>query len=213
MAVSLLKFHTFNLPEDRNLRCLALLPIFYFLILCPTLGQIQATTYPKEWTVLFGAGVATATDIGTRHLSQEIDGFDTYRYRAGVSASVNYAWHRRWSTSLGWNRGGSVVKWTVPKSKKIKEITTILNAFSLVFERRFAIRKDQYFYSGFGLGVYHLAKEKTYVYEPPSRNTRLATILVLKPIGMCVGLGRAKAYLEMGLFTLPIVSGGIKIRL
>ena len=215
MAISTLKHFIFSSLEARVLRCFVLFCLFHCFALGPIFGQEHTSSYPKEWTFLFGAGAATATDIGTRHLSQEIGGYDTYRYRVGISASVNYAWHRRWSTTLEWNRGGSVVKWDILTSRKTKAISTVIHAFSLVFERRFALRKDQYFYSGLGLGVYHFAKETTPVYGSPSYNSWFSRFPVplIKPIGMCFGLGRVKGYLEMGLFTLPILSGGIKVRL
>jgi hypothetical protein len=215
MAISISTHYISNLHITRMLRCCALCSQFYFFTLYPVFSQENIVDYPKEWTVLFGVGAATASDIGTRHLSQEIGGYDTYRYRVGVSASVNYAWHKRWSTTLEWNRGGSVVKWDVFSSKKTKAISTVIHAFSLVFERRFAFRKDQYFYSGLGLGVYNVAKEKTLVYDAPTFNARFSRFPVplFKPIGMCFGVGRVKGYLETGLFTLPILSGGIKVRL
>jgi hypothetical protein len=34
-----------------------------------------------------------------------------------------------------------------------------------------------------------------------------------KPIGVCLGNERVKPYLELGLFSLPLVSAGLKVRI
>ncbi len=175
----------------------------------------QTESRPHKVSLSAGIGVLTGLDLIDRHLSQDLDGYKSFQYKLGYSAAVRFRSSERWSVALAWNRGGSDATKTGSGSGKYKERTVTLNSFSLLFERRFVVRYDSYFYWGIGVGVINRVEEKTpYLSSNPvERTSRLGVWPQWKPIGVCLGHGPVKPYFELGLFSLPLVSGGVTVQL
>ena len=196
---------------------------FLFLALFATMSpHIKAQQAPEgrptELSVSFGLGFWSGTDLLDRYLSQDLDGYDHYQYRLGILAAVQYRWSRRWGTAFIWNSGGTTAKKDASffgSHGKYKKRTTSFQSFSLIFERRFSIRPNRYFYWGFGLGTVQQKVEKTpsLSTESVEKTTHWGITPQIKPIGMCYDAKRVKTFLEMGLFSLPLVTGGIKVQL
>lgn len=189
--------------------------IVFNTIFHPILAQEVPVGRPTEFSVSVGIGAMSAADLLDRHLSQDLDGYDDYQYRMGILAAVQYRWSRRWGAAFIWNTGGTTAKTTAFSHGKYKKRTASFQSFSLVFERRFSIRPNRYLYYGFGLGAVQREIEKIPAASSGDvvQTTHWGITPQVKPIGVCYDAKRVKSFLEMGLFSLPLVTGGIKVRL
>ncbi len=175
----------------------------------------QLAEKPEGLALSFGGGFQTGKDLIDRNLSQEADA-KSGQAKIGISAAISYRENRHWGATLIWNRGGSYYfKSGLLGSGNYKEKSTVFNCFSLLFERRFAIRADSYLYWGIGVGASYSTTEKV-PYLSSSKVEKSSSLSIWpqwKPIGVCLGNERVKPYLELGLFSLPLVSAGLKVRI
>lgn len=196
-------------------KTLLALILLFSAVFGPILAQETPGSRPTELSVSVGIGALSGSDLLDRYLSQDLDGYDDYQYRMGILAAVQYRWSQRWGAALIWNTGGTTAKTDAFSHGKYKKRTATFQSFSLVFERRFSIRANHYFYYGFGLGAVQRKIEK--IPAASSENvvntSHWGITPQVKPIGMCYDAKRVKSFLEMGLFSLPLVTGGIKVRL
>jgi hypothetical protein len=197
--------------------------LFIYFVLCSLvpLPDITAqetlpkTAAPNGYALEMGAGILSATDLLDRHLSQDLDGYKDFQYKIGLTASVQYQWGQRWGMNISWNRGGSTATKTSFGSGKYKKRDRTVHSFSLLFERRFGIRAHHYFYWGVGLGVSATHEEKTPTVSAAEiiKTNHIGFWPQWKPIGVSFRGERVTPYFETGMFSLPLVTGGLRVRL
>lgn len=187
-------------------------------LLCAENIKAQAPIDTLEgWSVSAGVGTGSAYDLLERNLAQDLSGFKTIQSRLGMEATLTYRAKRHWGMSIMWNQGGlnatnSSSLGTVG-TKKYKERSSRYNTISLLFERRFAVTPESYIYwgIGFGAGFSNLEKVPTQATEDVVRSSEFLFLPQWKPLGICFGGKRVRAYLESGVGTLPWASGGLKV--
>lgn len=138
-----------------------------------------------------------------------------YKGRLGYSAGLHYQDNRKWGVSMEWSQSRVTYMQDRYSHGSIEEATRRLTVVGVMAEYRFAIRAEQYFYSSFGLSWRNEVEEQLLSTGITKRvaNFSVLPVPVFHPIGLCIGMGRVKGYLETGLFALPAVGGGIKVGL
>ena len=204
--------------ETAQFSCMKRISIVLFFLFWATATALfaqQAAPRPHKVSLSVGAGALTGLDLVDRHLSQDLDGYKNFQYKLGYSAAFRFRTSEKWSVAFTWNHAGTDATKTGSGSGKYKERTVVSNSFSVLFERRFAVRYDSYLYWGIGVGAVNRVEEKTPVLSsnPVERSSRLGVWPQWKPIGVCLGSGPVKPYFELGLFSLPLLSGGVTVRL
>ena len=171
----------------------------------------------EGWSVSAGVGTSSAYDLLERNLAQDLDGYKSIQSRLGLAATVTYRAKRHWGVSFMWNQGGlnatNASSLGSIGNKKYKERTLRYNTISLLFERRFAVTSESYLYWGIGLGAgfANLEKVPSLSSEQVEKSSEIVFMPQWKPIGICFGGKRVRAYLEAGVGTIPWGSGGLKV--
>lgn len=183
-----------------------------FMLHCISLEAQEGRVRTPKFSVSGGVGL---TPVRYSLLAPGIDQawIKGYKGRLGYSMGLHYQDSRKWGVSMEWSQSRVTYMQDRYSHGSIKEATRRLTVVGVMAEYRFAIRAEQYLYTSFGLSWRNEIEEQLLTSGAKKReaNFSVLPVLVFHPIGVCIGKGRVKGYLETGLFALPLVSAGVKV--
>lgn len=188
--------------------------VVVMLLFFSTLEAQEGKVRVPQFSISGGVGVGT---VRYALIAPWIDQawIKGYKGQLGYSAGLHYQKNRRWGVGVEWSLSRIAYKQDRYSHGSIEEATRRLAVVGVMAEYRFAIRAEQYLYTSFGLSLRNEVEEQLLSSGITKRTSQFSPIpmLVLHPIGACIGMGRVKGYVETGVFSLPLVSGGIRVGL